>query len=96
MKLNKRQKLALLIGLGVFALMGLFPPFTWTVEPIRSRRTGTKGRPYTACEYRFLAQDGDIGFHRLVTQWVVVAAVTPKSWATLPSRSRFGTTRATQ
>jgi len=71
--MNKKQKNCLLIGIAVIVLMGIFPPNLHS-------RTGTRvggGRgTYTYIAYDFIFDAGVVALSNLITQWVVVSAIT--------------------
>jgi hypothetical protein len=71
--MNRKQIKCLWIGIVVFIIMGLFPPFRWTSG-------GFLG-------YRFLLYPlGHIDISRLFVQWVIVAAITGGLLLTLQER----------
>ncbi len=64
--MNRKQKIALWIGIIVIILLGLFPPF---VEPV-----GMYGR---GRYYKFiLFSDDNIDIIKLCVQWAIVAVIT--------------------
>ena len=66
--MNRKQKICLWLGIAVFGLMGLFPPFI-SPEPY-----WTGGRPRF---YQFiLSTYGNIDISRLCIQWAMIVVVT--------------------
>jgi len=70
--MNKKQTKILWIGIIVFVLMGLFPPY----EVIR--KVDQIGRTIEGpIKYEFfLSAPGDIDFTRLIIQWIIVSVLT--------------------
>jgi hypothetical protein len=64
--MNQRQKRCLWVGITVFVLMGLFPP--WVVN-----KGGFSGHGYT---FLFTKGGAHIDTNLLAIQWVLVAVVT--------------------
>ncbi|MBI4539488.1 MAG: hypothetical protein HY704_08270 [Gemmatimonadetes bacterium] len=69
--MNKKQKIALWVGITLVALMGLVPP--WKV--MRPRGGGAYLMQSLGYAPLF-SQHGQIDFGRLFVQWAVVAVVT--------------------
>jgi len=70
--MDKKQTKIMWIGIIVFVLMGLFPPY----EVIR--KVDQAGRIIEGpIKYEFfLSPPGDIDFTRLIIQWVIVSVLT--------------------
>lgn len=82
-KMNRKQKTVLWLGIIAFVLMGLFPPWFYSinVQGLKSRRnTGYKSilsAPEAIGEGRFQELIGaNIDFSRLAVQWAMVAVIT--------------------
>ena len=83
MNLSERQRAALLVGLGLIALMGLFPQTacfrlssaggSLTERFYPSWRVSSEE---TTCQFILAARDGPIRISRLVVQWGTVSLVT--------------------
>ena len=75
--MNKKQKVAILVGVGIIVLMGLFPPWCWNTprDGQYIHRSGEYDLLFSGSDYS--GQRGDeIDVTRLVIQWIVVAIAT--------------------
>lgn len=80
MYLNDKQQKIVIVGIVLFALMGLFPPWTYTVDAQAIHRERPAG--YTLIisppepEEKAIAFGVKIDISRLVIQWLVLVAAT--------------------
>ena len=73
--MNRRQKISLWVGITVFVLMGLFPPWYRTTRV----RAGVRTTTTYYDNYSLLwhpPRGGKLDTHRLYVQWIIVAVVT--------------------
>ena len=70
--MNKKQTKILWIGIIVFVLMGLFPPYEVTRIVDQAGKTIEGPIKY---EF-FLSPPCDISFTRLIIQWIIVSVLT--------------------
>ncbi len=70
--MNKKQTKMLWIGIIVFVLMGLFPPYEVTRMVNQAGKTIEGPIKY---EF-FFSPPGDISFTRLIIQWITVSVLT--------------------
>ena len=85
--LNRKQKTVLRIGIAVIVVMGIFPPTRRGYCPAVRIPAGIRhpGRPQEIIHYEpphfgytflLIAKISDIGFGKLLVQWIMVAVVT--------------------
>jgi hypothetical protein len=65
--MNRKQTIVMWIGIGVFVLMGLYPP-----TPAYKRGL-SYGRDWN---YTFILDANEVVLEKLVAQWAILAAVT--------------------
>ncbi len=75
--MNKTQLKVLWVGIGMFVLMGLFPP---------NSQKSLRPRPTIA--YSFILETRDVAFTHLFIQWAIVAVVTAALVYTLNVRNK--------
>jgi len=71
--MNKKQKYCILIGIAVIVLMGIFPP---NLHSRTAYRVGGGRGISTYVAYDFIFTGGPVVLSNLITQWVVVSAIT--------------------
>ena len=85
--MNRKQKVCMWVGIGVFVLMGIFPPtrrgycpavtyWPGLIQPGVPRRPLWVKPAHYGYTFLFSAEVSDIGFGKLIVQWAVVAVVT--------------------
>jgi hypothetical protein len=77
--MNKKQKYILLVGLFIFALMGLFPPwdFIFEVSVVVVNRSGPYAFIFSPPTYNPYGVEATprIDTFRLIVQWAIVVGV---------------------
>jgi hypothetical protein len=71
--MNRKQRICLWVGIAIFLLMGLFPPW-YRGEPVHSYKYGFLLAPPEFDPRGFTRYRLDV--HRLYVQWIMVAVVT--------------------
>ncbi len=75
--MNRTQLKVLWVGIGIFVVMGLFPPY-WQ----RSVGHGS------GIAYSFILNTRDVAFTHLFIQWAIVAVITGSLIYTLKDRKK--------
>jgi hypothetical protein len=76
MSINKKQKIALLVGFAIIVLMGLFPPWCWNIPHGGQyfHQAGQYAFLFSSSDYNYIGSEIDVT--RLFIQWVVVGIAT--------------------
>lgn len=98
--MNKRQKITLWIGVIIFVLMGLFPPFSLS-KPELNRKANITEQPdfsvpaygflfspperYLRADFRYVEVNTRLNFIVLFIQWAIVSILTFAVIKTLPN-----------
>ena len=92
--MNWKQKICLWIGIGIFVLMGMFPPLItghyqpdayWSADmSLWERRFNSFGY-----ERFWMLKEPEIGFSKLLIQWSIVVVITGGLIVTLKDKKEF-------